>query len=122
MVRDGAADIVSRPRECGFEPRKVGQDDRESRCPAHRSLDHALSITRDEFNRVVLTCRSDQNRATRMTRNRGLFTGGGWEGTVYHLAGLSTSWGLFGCRAASNRAIVVLRSPREGQTMRRDGP
>ena len=33
----------------------------ESRCPAHRSLDRALSITRNEFNHVVLTCLSVQN-------------------------------------------------------------
>jgi hypothetical protein len=61
MVRDGVANIVGRLRECGFEPRKVGHDAWESRCPAHRSLDHTLSITRNEFNHVVLTCRSVQN-------------------------------------------------------------
>ena len=61
MVRDGVANIVSRLRECGFDPRKVGQDAWESRCPGHRSLDHALSITRNEFNHVVLNCRSAEN-------------------------------------------------------------
>ena len=43
------------------EPRKLGYDACESRCPAHGSLDHAPSITRNEFNHVVLTCRSEQN-------------------------------------------------------------
>jgi hypothetical protein len=61
MVRDGVANIVSRLQECGFDPRKVSRDAWESRCPAHRSLDHALSITRNEFNHVVLTCRSAGN-------------------------------------------------------------
>jgi hypothetical protein len=54
MVRDGVASIVSRLRECGFDPRKVSHDARESRCPAHRGLDHAVSVTRNEFNHVVL--------------------------------------------------------------------
>ena len=61
MVRDGVANIVSRLQECGFDPRKVGQDAWESRCPGHRSLDHALSITRNECNHVVLNCRSAEN-------------------------------------------------------------
>ena len=61
MVRDGLTNIVSRLRECGFDPRKVGQDLWESRCPAHRSLDHALSITRNELNHVVLACRGTEN-------------------------------------------------------------
>ena len=58
MVRDGVANIVDRLQECGFDPRKVGHDSWEARCPAHRSMDHALSITRNEFNHVVLECRS----------------------------------------------------------------
>jgi hypothetical protein len=53
--------IASRQRECGFDPRTVGQDVWDSRCPAHRGRDHALSISRDELNHVVLTCRSEQN-------------------------------------------------------------
>ncbi len=61
MVRDGVANIVSRLRECGRALRKVGHDAWESRCPAHRSLDHALSITRNELNHVVLTCQSAEN-------------------------------------------------------------
>jgi hypothetical protein len=61
MVRDGVANIVSRLRECGFDPRKVGHDAWESRCPVHRSLEAALSITRNEFNHAVLTCRATEN-------------------------------------------------------------
>jgi hypothetical protein len=61
MVRDGVANIVSRLRERGYEPRKLGPDVWESRCPAHRGLDRGLSITRNEFNHVVLTCQSVQN-------------------------------------------------------------
>ena len=61
MVRDGVANIVIRLQECGFDPRKVGLDSWESRCPAHRSADSALSITRNEHNHVKLECRSNEN-------------------------------------------------------------
>src|SRR5580704_9604618 len=61
MVLDAVANIVDRLRQCGFDPRKVGHDSWEARCPAHRSMDHALSITRNEFKHVVLACRSTQN-------------------------------------------------------------
>ncbi len=61
MVRDGVANIVCRLRKFGFDPRKVGSDAWESRCPAHRSADWALSITRSEHNHVLLECRSTQN-------------------------------------------------------------
>ena len=57
MVRDGVANMVSRLQERGFDPRRVGHDAWESRCPGHRSLDHALCITRNEHNHVVLECR-----------------------------------------------------------------
>ena len=82
MVRDGMANIVSRLRECGFDPRKVGQDAWESRCPGHRSLDHALSITRNEFNHVLLTCRSAENcahRAKRTASDAPAAVSGTWE-------------------------------------------
>ena len=61
MVRDGVANIVDRLRDGGFDPRKVGDDSWESRCPAHRSADHALAISRNELNHVVLACRSTTN-------------------------------------------------------------
>jgi hypothetical protein len=58
MVRDGVANLVDRLRERDLDPRRVGDDAWEARCPAHRSTDHALAITRNEFNQVVLECRS----------------------------------------------------------------
>ncbi len=61
MVRDGVVDIVVRLRDCGFDPRRVGEDGSESRCPGHRSFDHSLSITRNEFSHAVLECRASQN-------------------------------------------------------------
>jgi hypothetical protein len=61
MVCDGVANVVIRLQESGFDPRKVGPDSWESRCPAHRSAEWALSITRNEHNHVVLKCRSTQN-------------------------------------------------------------
>ena len=61
MVRDGVANIVIKLQESGFDPRKIGPDSWESRCPAHRSADCALSITRNEHNHVLLECRSAEN-------------------------------------------------------------
>jgi energy-coupling factor transporter ATP-binding protein EcfA2 len=61
MVRDGVANVVDRLRDRGFAPRKVGVDTWEARCPMHRSVDHALAITRNEFNHVILECRSTEN-------------------------------------------------------------
>jgi hypothetical protein len=61
MVRDAVANIVIRLQECGFDPRRIAADAWESRCPAHRSADCALSITRDAHNHVVLECRSAVN-------------------------------------------------------------
>ncbi len=34
MVRDGVTNLVIRLQECGFDPRRVGPDSWESRCPA----------------------------------------------------------------------------------------
>ena len=63
MVRRWCGEYREPAAERGCDPRKVGHDAWESRCPAHRGLDHALSITRNEFNHVVLTCRSTENCA-----------------------------------------------------------
>ncbi len=63
MVRDGLANFVDRLRESGFDPRRVGGDAWESRCPAHRSADHVLSITRNEHNHLMLECRGAQKCA-----------------------------------------------------------
>ena len=61
IVRDAVANVVMRLMNCGYDPRKVGDDAWESRCPAHRSMDHALTITRNTFNHVTLECRSAHN-------------------------------------------------------------
>jgi hypothetical protein len=61
MVRDGITNVVYQFGERGYTPRKVGHDAWESRCLGHRSSDHALSITRNEFNHVVLECRTTEN-------------------------------------------------------------
>ena len=61
MVRDPVANVVYQLGERGFAPRKLGHDAWESRCPAHRGSDYSLSITRNEFNHVVLECRSTEN-------------------------------------------------------------
>ena len=61
MVRDGVANIVHQLQKRGFDLRRVGADSWESRCPAHGRADHALSITRNELNQVLLECRSTQN-------------------------------------------------------------
>ena len=61
MVRDAVANVVYRLGERGYPPRKVGPDSWESRCPVHRGSDYSLSITRNEFNHVVLECRSAEN-------------------------------------------------------------
>jgi hypothetical protein len=60
MVRDGVANLVIRLQECGFDPRRVGADAWEARCPAHRGADDSLAITRDALNHPVLECRSTQ--------------------------------------------------------------
>ena len=61
MARDAVANVVMRLMNCGYEPRKVGDDAWESRCPAHRSVDHALAISRNAFDHVILECRSNHN-------------------------------------------------------------
>jgi hypothetical protein len=61
MVRDGVANIVIKLQESGFDPHKIGPDSWESRCPAHRSADCALSITRNEHNHVLFGYRSAEN-------------------------------------------------------------
>ena len=61
MVRDGVLNMVERLRERGLDPRRTGDDAWIARCPAHRGADHSLAITRNEFNHVVLECRSTNN-------------------------------------------------------------
>jgi hypothetical protein len=61
MARDGVANLVSELRESGFDPRKVRDDSWEARCSAHRNMDHALAIIRNEHNHVELDRRSTHN-------------------------------------------------------------
>ena len=61
MVRDSVANIVEKLREHGFDPRRVGSDSWEAQYPAHRSADHALAVTRDQFNHLAFECRSTYN-------------------------------------------------------------
>jgi hypothetical protein len=72
MARDGVTNVVYQLGERGFAPRKLGHDSWESRCPGHRGSDHSLSITRNEFNHVVLECRTAENcQHTRIIRALG---------------------------------------------------
>ena len=41
-----------------LDPRRVGEDLWEARCPVHRGPDHALAVSRNEFNHVLLECRA----------------------------------------------------------------
>jgi hypothetical protein len=61
MARDAVANVVMGLMNCGYDPRKVGDDAWESRCRAHRSADHALAIGRNTFNHVTLEYRSAHN-------------------------------------------------------------
>ena len=61
MAIDPLANMVDRLRSSGFQPRKVGHDAWESRCPGHGSVDHALLLGRGRDGKLVLQCRSAQN-------------------------------------------------------------
>jgi hypothetical protein len=56
MVRDGVANVVNELRRRGLDPRRVGHDSWEARCPVHRGVEHALTISRNQFNHTVLEC------------------------------------------------------------------
>jgi hypothetical protein len=58
MARDSVANVLIALRERGFDPRRVGADLWESRCPAHRGTDYALAIKRTEQGQLALACRS----------------------------------------------------------------
>ena len=61
MAIDPLANIVDRLRSSGFQPRKVGDDAWESRCPGHGSSDLALFLGRGRDGKLVLQCRSTRN-------------------------------------------------------------
>jgi hypothetical protein len=60
MARDGVANIVNKLSQRGFDPRRIGADAWESRCPVHRGKEHALLIKRSDRQEVVLHCRARQ--------------------------------------------------------------
>ena len=66
MPRDALANLVIELGIRGFQPRCVGHDAWESRCPVHRSLDQAFRITRNEFNHVVLGAAASRNAPARI--------------------------------------------------------
>jgi hypothetical protein len=73
MLRDPIANIVDVLHSHGFDPRRVGVEAWEARCPLHRSTDHALAITRNEHNHVVLECRGTEKcDQLRIVRTLGL--------------------------------------------------
>src|ERR1700733_9512604 len=61
MAINPLANIVDRLRSSGFQPRKIGDDEWESRCPGHGSSDHALFLGRGRDGKLVLQCRGEQN-------------------------------------------------------------
>ncbi len=63
MVRDSVVNLVLRLKEFGFDPYQMAENVWEARCPAHRSTDHALAISRNELGHVELECRSTQKCA-----------------------------------------------------------
>jgi hypothetical protein len=59
MARDAIVNVVMRLMNCGYDPRRVAEDAWESRCPAHRGLEHSLAISRNELSHVLFDCRSE---------------------------------------------------------------
>jgi hypothetical protein len=113
MARDGVANIVHRLRERGYDPHRVESDAWESRCPVHRGTEHALAITRDDQDRVVVRCRSRQCLAQRILSALDL--------TVTRLYAGTPNWVL---RKLSERPIVPslyldgIERSREGESRR----
>ncbi len=60
MPSDPLANIIDRLRGRGYQPRKVGQDTWESRCPGHGGTEHALATARSADGKLVVTCRSTE--------------------------------------------------------------
>jgi hypothetical protein len=58
MSRDGVANIVNKLHQRGFDPRRVGEDAWESRCPVHGGKEHVLRIARNDRQEIVLHCRN----------------------------------------------------------------
>ena len=58
MASDPLANMVERLRGRGCQPRKVGRDLWESKCPGHGSADHALAVAQGADGKLEVTCRS----------------------------------------------------------------
>ena len=58
MAIDPLAEMVERLQRCGFEPREIGHDAWELRCPGHSSADHAMRLWRGEDGNLVMQCQS----------------------------------------------------------------
>ena len=100
MVRDSVVNMVDRLKDRGFDPRRVGADSWEARCPGHRSADHALAVTRDDLSHVALECRSVEHcHFSRIIRALG-FT----NDLVYQE---TPDWLVLAIPARSHRAVIV---------------
>ena len=58
MPSDPLANMIERLRGRGWQPRKVGYDRWESKCPGHASVDHALALGRTGDGKLEVNCRS----------------------------------------------------------------
>ncbi len=68
MARDAVANVVMKLSQRGFDPRRLGPDSWESRCPAHRGKEYAVAISLHEQGLVVLNCRSKRCPASDILR------------------------------------------------------
>jgi hypothetical protein len=61
MASDAIANFVDRLRSSGFDPRKLGDGEWESRCPGHGGVEHALSIVKGQDGKLIIQCRGTEN-------------------------------------------------------------
>ena len=61
-MENGSLDgMVERFRKAGWEPRQLGHNAWESRCPGRSSVEHALHFGRDRNGKLVMQCQSPEN-------------------------------------------------------------
>ena len=58
MASDPLANLIDRLRGRGYQPRRVGRDVWEARCPGHGGKDHALEVGRGPDGKLQVTCRA----------------------------------------------------------------
>jgi hypothetical protein len=68
MARDAVANVVMKLSQRGFDPRRLGPDSWESRCPAHGGKEYAVAISLNEQDVVVLNCRIKRCPASAILR------------------------------------------------------